>query len=68
MAHPLHSALNDLASYETENMAWLRKAGPIARRLNEESRLDCDPSRDWHDEEAIYLADLNRAASINGGM
>lgn len=38
---PFHaSVIDELASIETPNMAWLRRAGREARRLNDESRDD----------------------------
>lgn len=37
---PVLQVIDGLLSHETENMRWLREAGPIARRLNEESKFD----------------------------
>jgi hypothetical protein len=42
--HPLTAwTIDAIGLIETENMSWLRRAGPIARRLNEESQHDGAP-------------------------
>ena len=38
--NPIYCAIAELAERETPNQAWLRRAGPIARRLNLESKFD----------------------------
>lgn len=37
---PILDAIDQILAHETPAVAWLRKAGPIARRLNEEAARD----------------------------
>jgi hypothetical protein len=39
-APSIATVTDQLASMESPNMAWLRRVGPIARRLNEEAEMD----------------------------
>lgn len=53
MTTPLTQALDRLMSRQDARHAWLMRAGPVARRLNEEARLDHENkserrSSGWH--------------------
>ena len=51
MTAPLIQVIDQLMAWQDERTAWLMRAGPVARRLSEESRLDPTPPADERDAE-----------------
>ena len=51
MTAPLIQVIDQLMAWQDERTAWLMRAGPVARRLNEEARLDPTPRADERDGE-----------------
>ena len=50
MTAPLIQAIDQLMAWQDERTAWLMRAGPVARRLNEEAANDPTPRSHLADE------------------